>query len=159
MLGIPVKNTLQSDGMHKQVVALHLYDDSDIYQRGDTLVHNLGYDSNGLYKWQQLNGKQDTNEKRNLIDRATKEPGTYIAGRYSMKQLPDKMFIDNDNYDFNDEGTKRARQLIESGNGDIYQRFRAWAGEIGANKPIPNQVEVPMSVINSWVNEWYKTKK
>ena len=158
-LGVDDNGFSSTKGMKKQIVALHLYDNRDISQNNDTVVHVLGYGPDGKYKWQQLNGKKDTNDvNRTLYDRASTEPGNYNLGRFTLKETPDKMFIDNDYYNFNPEGTLVARNIVQSGNADMYNRLRAWTGESGQNKDVPVNLEIPKEQLDQWAKEWSKDK-
>ena len=151
-LGITIR---PGEGTKKQAVALHLYDRDDIFQRNDTINHYLGYmKGSDNYKWQQLNGGKKAHDNRGLMNRATKTPGEFLLGRFSMMETPDKYEVTNETYNFNPSGTDYAYNKIKDGTATAYDRIRHIAGEYGANKDIPVKLEVPKSQVLAWYNQY-----
>lgn len=142
-------------GTKQQAVALHLYDKDNITNSNDTISHTLGYiPGTDKYKWQQLNGGQNVHNERGLSDRAKHQPGEFLLGRYVMKETPDKYWVDNETYNFNNSGTEFARRKVESGQGTSYDRIRYGVGKYGANKDIPVKMEIPKSEVIKWYNQY-----
>lgn len=151
-LGITIR---PGEGTKKQAVALHLYDRDDISQRNDTINHYLGYmKGSDNYKWQQLNGGKKAHDKRGLMNRATKTPGEFLLGRFSMMETPDKYEVTNETYNFNPSGTDYAYNKIKDGTATAYDKIRHVAGTYGANKNIPVKLEVPKSQVLEWYNQY-----
>lgn len=142
-------------GTKQQALALHLYDNSDIKQNNDTLTHVLGYlDGTDNYKWQELNGKQQAHNNRGLYDRTAHYPGEFLLGRFIMKETPDKYFVDNETYNFNQSGTDYVDKRIKKGEATTYDKVRYIAGTYGSNKDIPVQLEIPKSKVLEWYNQF-----
>lgn len=151
-LGITIR---PGEGTKKQAVALHLYDRNDISQHNDTINHYLGYmKGSDNYKWQQLNGGKKAHDKRGLMNRATKTPGEFLLGRFSMMETPDKYEVTNETYNFNPSGTDYAYNKVKDGTATAYDKIRHVAGTYGANKDIPVKLEVPKSQVLAWYNQY-----
>lgn len=151
-LGITIR---PGEGVKKQAVALHLYDRDDISQRNDTITHQLGYmKGSDNYKWQQLNGGKKVHDKRGLMNKATKTPGEFLLGRFSMMETPDKYEVTNETYNFNQSGNDYAYNKIKDGTATAYDKIRYVAGKYGANKDIPVKLEVPKSQVLAWYNQY-----
>lgn len=143
------------EGVKKQAVALHLYDRDDISQRNDTITHQLGYmKGSDNYKWQQLNGGKNVHDNRGLMNKATKTPGEFLLGRFSMMETPDKYEVTNETYNFNQSGNDYAYNKIKDGTATAYDKIRYVAGKYGANKDIPVKLEVPKSQVLEWYNQY-----
>ena len=151
-LGITIR---PGEGTKKQAVALHLYDRDDISQHNDTINHYLGYmRGSDDYKWQQLNGGKKAHDGRGLMDRATRTPGEFLLGRFSMMETPDKYEVTNETYNFNPSGTDYAYSKIKDGTATAYDKIRHVAGTYGANRDIPVRLEVPKSQVLAWYNQY-----
>ena len=143
------------EGTKQQALALHLLDRDDIKQNNDTITHYLGYiKGNDKYKWQQLNGEKNVHDNRGLYERASKTPGEFLLGRFTMKETPDKYWIDNETYNFNNSGTDFAYNKIKSGNATAYDKIKHIAGTYGVNKDIPVELEIPKEQVLAWYNQY-----
>ena len=151
-LGITIR---PGEGTKKQAVALHLYDRSNISQHNDTINHYLGYmKGSDNYKWQQLNGGRKAHDERGLFNRATRTPGEFLLGRFSMMETPDKYQVVDETYNFNPSGTDYAYSKIQNGTATAYDKIRHAAGTVGANRDIPVKLEVPKSQVLAWYNQY-----